>query len=194
MKCVLARPLILGASVSSQYAAIDPGTLLARKYGTADGITRHAKPKKPSSEILSGVSDLQLSTASVVVALDLFFWDSRSGDCGAAKQSVGLFAQRLSNTGARLAVGNIPVTGGDCGEPLSKTIADMCANLRSGCALVDLRTPSTQAAEKGGLDLRDSWITVDELSADQLHPSRVGAQVIALDLEKALDGSPISCR
>jgi hypothetical protein len=82
-RCLFERPLIIGASISRGHGTKDggPGAVLARLTHPSPEITNRA---------ISGATSVQLGrrlkldqlTPSIVLGLDLFFWDAARNQCG----------------------------------------------------------------------------------------------------------------
>lgn len=190
--CLLDKALIVGASVSGQTYAPDPTTLLVERYGEPGGIVRRVKPGRPSTEILELVSDDDIRKASVVSALDLFFWDTRGGDCEAAAGRAVRFVERVTALGRPLVVGNVPDSGGDCSKTVSAVIGKACAGPL--CRVADLRGLYAKVRQERKLVVAGVEVPAEALFADKerLHPSRLGSQAIADRLKKDLGVK--SCR
>lgn len=194
MRCLLARPLIVGASMSDQLTATDPGTLLARKWGGGPGVVRRAQAGRPSPDILAEVSAEDLASASLVIALDLFFWDARRGPCATAVRHARDFLGRLEGVGARAAFGSLPPQAGECGAAVSKALYKACRAAPSRCVVVDLGSPAEELDRTGVIDGDGGRVPRGAVTKDGLHPTELAARGIADALERKLLASPLSCR
>jgi hypothetical protein len=191
LSCLLAHPLIVGASMSAGLEAEDPGTLLTRSVAPQAIVVNRARRHAPSADSLALVREGEIEASSLVIGLDLFYWDS-FGDCSQAVARVRAFARLLDEKGARAAIGNIPVQGGACAGAVSKALAATC--VKSRCVVVDLRALSEKAERNGGLEIGAKFIPKSELYADGLHPTKLGSQVIAAGLGEALSASKMTCQ
>lgn len=193
LACLLARPLVVGASMSAQHLAPDPGTLLARDHGSQKAVTRRAFSHQPSTVILPSVGDQDLAGASLVFALDLFFWDSKAGECRAAVQRVEEFAQRVRAARRPIVIGNIPPKGAPCDAVVSQRIESLCAAMPAQCVVSDLRGLAEAAERDGSVLVNGVPVSKAELYPDGLHPSELGSRLLANGIEASLRASAIAC-
>jgi hypothetical protein len=77
---VFKTPLILGASVSADYGTLSPGRRASLRYTEPSRIQVMAQGGTPGVEMVGRVRAHDLQDRSVVIALDLFFWDSTLAD------------------------------------------------------------------------------------------------------------------
>jgi hypothetical protein len=184
------RPLILGASVSADYRAPSPGRLLARRF-SALSVATVAWPGAHSSSILAALPDQTLDSATVVVAVDIFFWDAARAGAARAPELVKAFFDRLGPRRLPLIVGTVPplrlpygVAGspatGESRDAFNAEIRRLCG-LTAGCAVVDLDRLYADAA--AGRPLADGRPHRPEsLTADGLHPNLEGSELIAAEI------------
>jgi hypothetical protein len=186
LACLLAAPLILGASMSAGVSATDPVTLLASRVRPDFSPMRRAASHEPSAASLGKASAQDYEKSSVVTALDLFFWDSASGACDAASKRAAEFIDRMRREKRPLAVGTIPLQETKCGAAVSKTIRDVC-EYGGGCVVVDLEE-LTRRAQKGEFKTKQPLFV-----KDGLHPTKRGSLLIARELEEKLSRGGLSC-
>lgn len=76
LKELFHKPLIIGASVSADYLSNSPGKRLALRFTERHNIQTIAKNGRPGRETLKAIHEKTLEDRSIVIGMDLFFWDS----------------------------------------------------------------------------------------------------------------------
>ncbi|MFI5362417.1 MAG: SGNH/GDSL hydrolase family protein [Elusimicrobiota bacterium] len=181
-KPLFQKTLVVGASVSSDFKTASPGRRVARRLGTEAELVERARPGATGAEIVSTLTDADFAKASVVVGIDLFFWDSRR-DCQTGLVAVDLFFKKAAEHRTPVVVGNIPALrtglfgiGGSCREALNARIASACSE---NCVLIDLDRLWTQAAKNGSLIVAGRKLSTSELLPDGLHLSPEASELVA---------------
>jgi len=106
MQNLFLKPLIVGASISADWAAQSPGKRLSSRF-TSD-IRVIARGGQPGAKMLTQVRGKDLEDRSIVIGFDLFFWDSARG---AVDDSLREFRKMIVETqrlGIPFIVGDIP--------------------------------------------------------------------------------------
>jgi len=181
LRALFARPLIVGASISSDFRTASPGRRLARRLGTEDALVSKARAGASGAAIVAALADEDFARASVVVGVDLFFWDSVRG-CDAGLAAVDDLFARDKPRRTPLVIGNIPaLRESSCRERLNARIAAGC-KAAPACALLDLDAMYKEAAAAGGADLDGRRHALSEILPDGLHLSDVGSELVARKL------------
>ena len=194
---LMARPLILGASLSTglelaRSGHIDPHfsapVTLFLKYHPSERIPADAIKAFPGQESLQSVEALRtsdLSSYSLVFALDLFAWDSvkATGDeeCRRRLDSVDLFFERMKVGHMIHVAGTIPnvqspaqgFTPTFCRSHLNVAIRKNCES-QPECHLLDLEKMYEEVKSNA-----DFFI-------DGIHPSETGTAWIAEAIQSTL--------
>lgn len=166
---------VIGASVSDNYGGVDsPGDRVA---GALDGkLFKHAKPHKSSHTILKDESKFQdqLKNSDLVIAIDLFFWNSvkefwPNQDC--SENIVKDQIKELIKVKGKLVLGEVPILRSsqdiECTRKINKVINDDCKKVNN-CLVLN----EDQMLPRDG--------NVDELfQSDGLHLSNKGAQYMS---------------
>jgi len=194
-RALFARTLVVGASVSSDFRTASPGRRVARRLGTEGSLVEKARAGASGASIVPTLTDDDFATATVVIGVDLFYWDSRR-DCAGGLAAVDAFFKLAAVHRTPVVIGNVPALragpfggGGACRDPLNARIAAACA-AAPGCALLDLDKLWSQAAAAGGLKIDGRRYTSAELLPDGLHPSDVASESIAERIVALVDETP----
>lgn len=173
---ILERPLIAGASMSADWGATSPGKRLAQKYSRdIDTVAT------PGASSLSIWGELQgsLDGRTAVIALDLFFWDTRR-----ASPSTTVLQALLKKASER----NMPVVLGDVPEifrgqqpgraAMNEAIRSKCAAY-AHCRLFSLDALYRKMNQERGMTIDGRFYGRDELLPDGIHPGDVASREIA---------------
>jgi hypothetical protein len=184
-RALFRHPLIIGASVSSGFRAETPARKIARQFGTNDAVVSLAVPGAAGAHQVEGLTDERLAAATVVVGIDLFFWDTQR-DCAAGLAGVDELFKRVSPRKTPLIVATVPAMrvplgiggGGDCRDQINPKIAKSC-NEDPECVLLDLNALYAKAAADGGADYDGKRVAFRDMLSDGLHLSDAGSQLVA---------------
>lgn len=105
---VFKRPLIMGASISADWATISPGKRLALRYTTPDQIKTEAYGGRPGKDILGLMPADSLKDRTAVVAIDLFFWDSTLPDSKISLQAFRNLMEQVKKQNIPIVLGEVP--------------------------------------------------------------------------------------
>lgn len=105
---LLQKPLIIGASVSSGFLSKSPGDRLAERYTSPENIVNRAVPGAPSFHHLPVLNDELVSDRSLVIAMDLMFWDSVINKKNLSLHALSLLIDLCKKREIPLIVGDIP--------------------------------------------------------------------------------------
>ena len=194
-RALFQHPLIVGASVSSGFRAETPARKIARLFGTNDAVVSLAVPGASGAHQVEGLTDERLAAATVVVGVDLFFWDTRR-DCAAGIAGVDELFKRVAPRKTPLIVATVPALHAplglgpkdDCREQLNPKIAKSCKQ-DPACVLLDLNALYAKAAADGGVDLDGKHVAFRDLLSDGLHLSDAGSQLVARAILDAVRAS-----
>lgn len=190
LKTLLQRPLIIGASVSNDRGAQSPGKKLALHYTSLENIKLIARNGSGGFKILRGLEEAEISDRSVILALDLFFWDST------LKSSLDLSLEELGRLTRMAEKLNIPLVIGEVPDLLpgfqparlhiNDAIEDRCADERR-CYMLSLDPLLRELRENGFLTFKGRRLTMKDLVPDGLHLSSVGSELLAEQLKELLE-------
>ncbi len=187
---VFKSPLIVGASLSANHQGIkSPGRLIASQLGFENNILQVAQPGGRSKFILASVNEQSLVGKSVVVAMDLFFWDSVDGLCDEASARAKRFIEMVAEAKVPLVIGNIPPLRQNLGQPcmkrLNETIRETCKTAPL-CYELKLNEIYTEVAKAGGAKIKEQFYSEADLLPDGLHLSSAGVDMMAGEIKKLL--------
>lgn len=181
LKSILERPLIIGASVSGDFLAPSPGRILAERYTSPENIKVIAGNGRRGAEVLRSISDEILEDRTVVIGMDLFFWDSFNLSPSPALTQLTQFLERLDKKGIPFVLGEIPEFTSDYQmsiAPLNKAIHDSCSTYDS-CRLLPLNHLLQTTIDEGFLIHRGKKFPLNELLPDGLHIGNVASEYLA---------------
>lgn len=184
---LFAHTLVVGASISADLKTASPGRLLARKAGAESSLVSIARAGAPGSEVVAALTASHVKAATVVIGVDLFFWDSTRG-CASGLAAVDSFFEMTRAPCAPVVIGNIPAlrTNGDrpCREQLNLRIAAAC-KAAPACFLLNLDRMFQDASSPAGLLSDGRRYTLDDILSDGLHLSAAGSRLVARRIEEA---------
>jgi hypothetical protein len=181
LAAVMQRPLIVGASVSADWATQSPGKRLALRFTDGSQIKTIAFGGKTGSFVLQRVGDEQLQSRTVVIGLDLFFWDAtqRSPD-----EALREMRRLLSAVRAR----DIPILLGEIPELLpglqpqaaliNQELRKACSTY-SKCKLIPLNEMLMKTLREGTLTYKGTRYDLRQLIPDGLHIGPIASEYIA---------------
>jgi hypothetical protein len=178
---VFRSPLILGASVSADYGTISPGRRASLRYTEPTRILAIAQGGAPGMEIVGRVRENDLQDRSVVIALDLFFWDSTLLDPDPSIAAVQRLTQWTAARGLPLLLGDIPLLlpgRQPQRERLNRAMRAQCTRTIR-CILVPLDSLHQQVIRDGFLAIHGRRYTLHELVPDGLHLSPPASEFLA---------------
>ena len=204
---LFARPLIVGASISADHKSVSPGRVLARRHGSEAAIVKVAVAGQYGRSAVPAITDAQLKGASVVVGIDLFFWDGTetNADCRWGLAALDEALRRTRALGRPLILGNIPrLPRGPldwlfipaptrCRERLNAALAAECRP-EKGCWLVDFESVMDRIVNGGGLVIGGKPYGPVALLPDGRHPGPAASDYMADRIVEALGGPAAKVR
>jgi hypothetical protein len=178
---VFRAPLILGASVSADYGTASPGRRASLRYTEPSRIRAIAQGGTPGVEIVSRMRENDVRDRSVVIALDLFFWDSTVADPSRSLAAVQRLTQWTAAQGIPLLLGDIPLLlpGRQPQRArLNQAIRAQCRRTTQ-CVLVPLDALHQQVIRDGFLTIHGKRYALPELVPDGLHLSPPASEFLA---------------
>jgi hypothetical protein len=178
---VFKTPLILGASVSADYGTLSPGRRASLRYTEPSRIQVMAQGGTPGVEMVGRVRAHDLQDRSVVIALDLFFWDATLADPSRSLAAVQRLTQWTAARGIPLLLGDIPelLPGRQPQRVrLNQAIRAQCTRTLQ-CRCVPLDALHQQVLRDGFLAIHGQRYTLRELVPDGLHLSPPASEFLA---------------
>jgi hypothetical protein len=178
---VFRTPLILGASVSADYGTLSPGRRASLRYTEPSRIRVMAQGGTPGAEMVGRVRAHDLQDRSVVIALDLFFWDATLADPSRSLAAVQRLTQWTAARGLPLLLGDIPelLPGRQPQRArLNQAIRAQCTRTLQ-CRCVPLDALHQQVLRDGFLMIHGRRYTLRELVPDGLHLNSPASEFLA---------------
>jgi hypothetical protein len=177
----LQKPLIVGASVSDDYLTDSPGKTLALRYTKRDQIKVIARNGTPGREVLKSVSASAVKNATVIIGVDLFFWDSLAPSPDESLKAMSRLVSLATQQ-------NIPIVLGEVPElmpsrqhsvySLNKKMQELCQNY-SQCKILPLNAILHKTLTDGFLLQDGKKYGLDTLLPDGLHISKPASEYLA---------------
>jgi hypothetical protein len=185
------KPLIAGASISADFKTKSPGKRLAERFTDAAKITTVAQSGAPALQIEPRITSELLSSHTLLIAMDLFFWDSTQGDPAPSLAALDRLLEKAEQAGIPLILGDIPALipiGQSSRSALNRALREKCVRAQQ-CYLLPLDSIHRTLIEEGSISFEGAKYTLREVMPDGLHLSDVGARYLA-DRMAALLQSP----
>jgi hypothetical protein len=185
---IMLKPLIIGASVSADRATNSPGKRLALRYTPATEIKTIAMGGMPSTKVLPMVKAADLKDRTIVIGIDLFFWDSALPSSKESIQGLQRLIERTSALNIPLVLGEVPelLPGMQPSRvAINKAIVETC-KATANCSVMNFDLLLQQVLNDGYLSVKGRKYTLQELVPDGLHMGAVLSEELANRLASKL--------
>jgi len=177
---VFARPLIVGASVSSGALTPGPGTRATEMVMGTDTSVNIARNGGLASDF-TGISPAYLAGYTLVIGLDFLFWDTTHDDISASRAALTNLIRAAHRARIPLVLGDIPALIGFQKESsrlaINREIRALCRPSRH-CILLPIEKLHRAAATKG-IVIGGQLYHYSDLSSDGIHINRVASEYMA---------------
>lgn len=184
--------------MSANYGAENPGMKLIRACGKPEKVTNHSYSGKTGKTLIEAYpTSIDLKNFSLILGLDLFFWDSIetsffSSRCQQGVKSIEEFIRRAEEVKVPLVLGslpNIPRTKilRSCRDTINATLRLKCT-LKRGCIIFDLERIYQDVKIKGAT-YKKRYYRMRDLLLDEIHPNQIGSAYLAILLGRDLMNS-----
>lgn len=185
---LFARPLIVGASVSADWASLSPGKRLSYRHTDRANVVTIAKSGHPGFEVLRDVSDEKLKGRSIVIGFDLFFWDSGHAESGETLTALRRLVKTTRDATIPLVIGDIPelIPGY---QPIRRELNQMIHRIcetEPHCAVLKLDDLHRQVMIDRSLTIKGRRYTFRELVPDGLHIGDLAGDYLADFVHEAI--------
>lgn len=212
--CLFERVLIVGASVSEGYKASPggPGMVIAKTLNPKAKLENRAKAERKSAETLIG-HKIPRPNPTIVMGLDLFFWDAAQNDCGEDFKSIARnFFAIYSAKKIPMIIGKLPrgvsepsgynvLNQNNCAAEINRFLSEEC-KLENNCLIYDPKQCfdkiKQEAKEKFGAE--NSQEKTEYLKqkmklyfVDDLHPSKTGNTFCATQFISSKQYQSLNC-
>lgn len=182
------RPLIVGASVSADWKAKSPGKLLALKYTKDSEIKTIAIGGRSGRDVLKNVSSADLKDRTIVIGLDLFFWDATLKSSAESLSAMNKLLTSVKDLDIPIILGEVPLLLPGM-QPQAATINaalhQACRDYDK-CTVVPFTSMLFKVLSEGSLQYQGKRYALRELIPDGLHIGPVASQYIADSIYESL--------
>lgn len=188
LKTILARPLIVGASVSGDYLTPSPGKVLALRYTSSDQIKVVARKGKPGKDVLKEVSESTFKDRTAIIGIDLFFWDSFAPSPAESLKSLDRIIGFAKAQNIPIILGEVPALMPQMQKsliPLNKKITEVCHSY-SLCKILPLNSILLKTVSDGYVMQGGTKYTLDKLIPDGLHIAKPASEYLADQIQLLL--------
>lgn len=189
LSVLLEKPLIAGASVSADHSAPSPGKKLALRYTSKDKVKTIAFNGRPGVETLKSINDQVLKDRSILIGIDLFFWDSVLPSSRASLEALDKLFKQSDKYNLPLVLGEIPglmPSRQPSRNKLNQAIRQGCAQ-RTNCYVMPFDQLLRQVLANGYLEIKGKRYTLPQLVPDGLHLNHLASEEIADRLQTLLE-------
>lgn len=182
------RPLIVGASVSADWKAKSPGKLLALKYTKDSDIKTIAVGGRSGRDVLKNVNATDLKDRTIVIGLDLFFWDATLKSSAESLTAMNKLLASVRELDIPIILGEVPLLLPGM-QPQAATINaalhKACQDYDK-CTVVPFTSMLFKVLAEGSLQYQGKRYALRELIPDGLHIGPVASQYIADSIYESL--------
>jgi len=185
---LLQHPLIVGASVSADWIAPSPGKYLVEQRAPTADVRTIARGRTTGAQVLKSVRPEDLRDRSVVIGVDLFFWDSTQSQCATSLEALRSLIHQTASLKIPLVLGDVPelLPGRHpCRDSLNREIRS--AQHRH-VGVLGLEAIHREILTTGRLRYRGRSYAFGELVPDGLHVNTLATAYLADRLEGVLTG------
>jgi hypothetical protein len=177
---LFAKPLIIGASVSADWGTQSPGKRLALRYTHLGQIKSFAKGGRPGVETLRAFPTSGFDDRSVILGLDLFFWDSTLPSVEATLTAMSRLFEISKELQIPLVLGDIPelIPGYQPHRTrLNRELHERCR--KALCTLMPFDRLHRQVLHDRFFEVKGKKYTLDQIVPDGLHLSADASDELA---------------
>lgn len=189
LKAIMQKPLIIGASISADRISQSPAKKLALDYTKLDQIKKITRNGSGGFKILKDLHSVDLSDRTVILALDLFFWDSTlKSSLDLSFEQMDRLIHMADQRGIPLVLGEVPdlLPGFQpARQQLNDAIAKKCF-MSKQCHMLALDSHLRRLRQDGYLTFAGKRFRLAELIPDGLHLSASASEFLAAELKALL--------
>lgn len=178
---LFARPLVLGASVSAGFGTTSPGRRAALRLSPSADVRTVAKNGASARETLARLQDRDLEGRTLIVGIDLLFWDSTQPAAEPTLKALDRLLERAQALKIPLVLADVPelLPGRQPSRlELNRHLRSVCTRQRD-CHLLSLDALLQQILRDGALVHEGRRIPLPQLVPDGLHLSEVASEFLA---------------
>jgi hypothetical protein len=193
LRALFSSPLILGASVSANFRTQSPVDRLVRRLDVKTRPTRIAASGATARALVRRIHEPLLARASIVVSVDLFFWDATFPNFATTQEALEKLIQMTSQAEVPLVLSTIPRVTNQIfqwdRERINEALREAAHAHRSrGLLLMDLDEMAKRIRKEGGFQVGRKRFTKEAIAPDGIHLSSAACEFLAEELAR------ITCR
>ena len=177
------RPFILGASISANLRTPGPADRVLRRLGLAEtSVDRLAENGATARLLLPQVAPSRVAQASVVMAIDLFFWDATLPSLRRSLLALDRLVELTATHRTPTVLATIPdVTW----RPLQWARPELNRAIRKACEqnphlhLLDLSRLNRKIEAEGGFWLGQDFYPMNDIAPDGIHLGAPACEYLA---------------
>ncbi len=181
LKKMMHKPLIVGASVSADWATKSPGKLLALRFTDESHIQTIAFGGKSGRDILKNVSEETLQDRTIVIGLDLFFWDATLRTSAESLGELDRLMHAVEKRQIPIILGEVPLLLPGMqpqAAAINQALHAACLHYEQ-CTVVPFTSMLFKILRDGSLTYKGSSYGLRELIPDGLHIGPIASRYIA---------------
>lgn len=177
---VFARPIIIGASVSSGMLVEGPGTI-ATLWVMGSDTSHNIAKRGAEGRHFKNISGETLSDYSSVIAVDFAFWDTTLSDVSESLAAISNLIRSAKAARIPLILGDVPSLSSRQNEnsrqSINRQIRNMC-RVKNDCHILPLNR-FHQVASEQGIEIEGQIYRYSDLTIDGIHPNLLGSRYLA---------------
>jgi hypothetical protein len=189
---LFSKPLITGASVSANYGTASPGRRAALRFTSEENVSTIARGGTPGRETALRLDHSAFKGRSLIIAIDLFFWDSTLADPVRSLDALTSVIRKARSFKIPLVLGDIPelLPGRQPARAILNARIHALCQRDKGCYVWALDKLHRQVIHDGHLAIAGHNYRIDELVPDGLHLSGLASEFLADRLIELLESVP----
>jgi hypothetical protein len=188
---ILHKPLIIGASVSADHLSASPGKRLALQYTNKQNIRTIAHGGYPGKDIIKMIHESDLKDRTVVIGMDLFFWDSTLDSPHQSLNALHHLVELINKHKLPLILGDIPelLPGWQKSRKLLQDEIHRICHVNDLCILMPLEHLYKDVLKDGFISYQGRQYNLWDLVPDGLHIGDVAGNYLSEAMLNVLNSS-----
>jgi hypothetical protein len=178
------RPLILGASISANFKTEGPADRLIKKLGIRTHPIRVARSGATARHVIRKLQPSLLEKTSVVIAVDLFFWDASFPRLNRTIEALDRLLEMTANAKVPLILATVPAVAPKPlqwnREAINDAIRKKARRKRKdGVLLLDLDRMNKRIRKAGHFVVGEKSYSLRSIAPDRIHLSAEACEYVA---------------
>ncbi len=191
LEFLMQKPLLVGASVSGDHSANSPGKRLALQYTKRENIKTIAQNGVGSFKILQSLREEDVMDRTIIIAIDLFFWDSTLNEVESSLEKLNQLTQMAKKYQVPLIIGDVPelIPGWQPQRKILNAAIQAHCSRMNYCYHISLDDILLNVMRHGYIVSAGRKYSLGELVPDGLHLNAVGSEIIAERLKLFIENN-----